>query len=68
MLNLIRIFTNTCGHNADREGYITLWTNYQYITNKRACINALHILEFFDFFFQIDKDSATWLRSLHNVL
>ena len=49
MLILISTLTNTCGHNADhalhREGHITLWTNYQNIVNKRACVIALHYLE-----------------------
>ena len=54
MLNLIPTLTNIYGHNSDtalhREGYITLWTNYQYIMNISACFNSLNYLELFAFF------------------
>ena len=57
MVRLIQILTNTCGHNADkalhREGYITLWTNYQNIANKHGCADALHYFEVFVVFFKL---------------
>ena len=50
-LNLMQILTNTSDHNADkalhREGYNTLWTNYQYIANKHGCLDPLHYFELF---------------------